>query len=197
MLVSSILGRPSATAGLRAELDETLIATANFSSNPDSDAIFASYKILSIVNEATDSLYKKKQASIPRIEQFLQRIEDWSQSLPANLRVSPESYTDLSPERNIIGKIHVSCLYYFAVTLVTRPVLISTLTSRTMTTTTTLSPLASACLDAAVYLVQTCLDAKKAGVLLGNMFIMKYVFESLRSTIIANIEPGHWCLRRG
>lgn len=167
------MGRPSATTGLRAELDETLIATANVSTGPDSDAIFASYKILSIVNEAADSLYKKKQASIARIEHFLQRIEDWSQSLPTNLRVSPESYTDLSPERNIIGKIHVSCLYYFAVTLVTRPVLISTLTSRTMTTATTLSPLASACLDAAVYLVQTCVDAKKAGALLGNMFIMK------------------------
>lgn len=199
MVVSAILGRPSATTGLRAELDDSLIAVAASTADQDSDAIFASYQILSIVNEAADVLYKRKQASIPRIEQYLRRIEDWSQALPTNLRVSQEPYRHSSPERHVIGKIHVSCLYYFAVTLVTRPILISTLTSRTMSSTATLSPLASACLDAAVYLVQTCLEAKKSELLLGNMFIMKCVileaFPS-ESLYFANTQPGHSFLQQ-
>jgi hypothetical protein len=88
-------------------------------------------------------------------------------------------------KKRTIGNIHVSCLYYFAVTLVTRPFLISTLITRpTNLQSQSMSSLdaqedssheqlSSACLDAAVYLIQTCMDAYKSDVLLANMCILK------------------------
>lgn len=176
MLVCSILGRPPATAGLRAELDASVISsycslgTQHQQSNA---SLFASYKILTIINESLDTLYGRKVASTTMVEQFLSRIEDWSQDLPSFLR-NPLTSKKSSPSRKAAtDSIHVACLYYFAITLVTRPVLISRLTSRPGAATPSSSPLASACLDAAVYLVQTCSDAHKTGLLLGNMCIMK------------------------
>ncbi|CAO2653058.1 Nn.00g024690.m01.CDS01 [Neocucurbitaria sp. VM-36] len=61
----------------------------------------------------------------------------------------------------------------FAITLVTRPVLISALTNCATRPSPQHQELASACVDAAVYLVQTCNDAFEADVLLGNMCILK------------------------
>ncbi|KAK5993046.1 putative transcriptional regulatory protein [Cladobotryum mycophilum] len=176
MLVCSLLGRPPATACLRSELENSLIDLSHDWKTHQQDSVaclFASYKILSIINESIDMLYVKKVASIALVEQFLNRIEDWSRNLPDFLRGPSGTLRGSAPEKATLGSIHVSCLYYFAVTLVTRPVLISALTSQTVAGTVSPSPLASACLDAAVYLAQTCADAHKAGLLLGNMCLMK------------------------
>ncbi|RFU78003.1 hypothetical protein TARUN_4238 [Trichoderma arundinaceum] len=176
MLVCSILGRPPATAGLRSELDASIISSYSSLATrhrQSTASLFASYKILTIIIESVDVLYGKKVASTTLVEQFLSKIEDWSQNLPSFLR-NPLTSKKSSPARKAAAdSIHIACLYYFAITLVTRPVLISRLTSRPDTATPSSSPLASACLDAAVYLVQTCSDAHKTGLLLGNMCIMK------------------------
>ncbi|KAL7939335.1 hypothetical protein V8C35DRAFT_286358 [Trichoderma chlorosporum] len=175
MLVCSILGRPPATAGLRAELDSSIITSySSFDSRHAlrTASLFASYKILTIINESVDELYGKRVASTTMVDPFLNRIEDWSKSLPSFLR-NPLASKDLPSQRAATDSIHIACLYYFAITLVTRPVLISRLTSRSHSATTSSSPMASACLDAAVYLVQTCSEAHKSGLLLGNMCILK------------------------
>ncbi|KAK4071700.1 transcriptional regulator family: Fungal Specific TF [Trichoderma aggressivum f. europaeum] len=175
MLVCSILGRPPATAGLRAELDTSIIASYQpLASRPDSRtaSLFASYKILTIINESVDALYGRKVVSTGMVESLLNKIEDWSKSLPSFLR-NPLTPKGSPSQRAATDSIHVACLYYFAITLVTRPILISRLTSRRDSATPSSSPMASACLDAAVYLVQTCSEAHKSGLLLGNMCILK------------------------
>lgn len=173
MLVCSILGRPPATAGLRAELDTNAIGSSTSPDTRSCQSLFASYHILTIINESVDALYGKQVTSTAIVEQFLSKIEDWSQKLPKFLR-SPLTSKKGSPSRKVAtDSIHIACLYYFAITLVTRPVLISNLTSRQGVASPSSSPLASACIDAAVYLVQTCSDAHKTGLLLGNMCIMK------------------------
>ncbi|KAH8121759.1 hypothetical protein LI328DRAFT_157949 [Trichoderma asperelloides] len=173
MLVCSILGRPTATAGLRAELDTTIIGSSAPLDTRNCQSLFASYSILTIVNESVEALYGKKVASAAIVEQFLTKIENWSQKLPNFLR-NPLTSKKGSPSRKVAtDSIHIACLYYFAITLVTRPILISNLTSRQGVATPSSSPMASACIDAAVYLVQTCSDAHKTGLLLGNMCIMK------------------------
>jgi hypothetical protein len=176
MLVCSILGRPPATAGLRSELDTSIIRlyeSLDVRHGQSTESLFASYNILTIINESVDVLYGKKVASTAMAEQFLSKIEDWSQKLPSFLR-NPLTSKKSSPCRKAAtDSIHIACLYYFAITLVTRPLLISRLTSSPEAVTPSSSPLASACLDAAVYLVQTCSDAHKTGLLLGNMCIMK------------------------
>lgn len=176
MLVSSILGRPPATAGLRSELEGCLGDLCKGLTTPrdqSATCLLASYRVLVIIHEGVDMVYGKKVASTALIEQILNRIEEWSDSLPDFIRRPPSSSPIITPQRATTSSIYISCLYYFAVTLVTRPVLISTLTSPSIAATPPASSLASACLDAAVYLVQTCADARRAGLLLGNMCIMK------------------------
>ncbi|KAH6609109.1 hypothetical protein Trco_002455 [Trichoderma cornu-damae] len=176
MLVCSILGRPPATAGLRSELDASIISSYGSSTarhRHGTASLFASYKILTIINESVDALYGKKVATTAVVEQFLSKIEDWSQGLPCFLR-NPFTSKESSPSRKTAtDSVHIACLYYFSITLVTRPVLISRLTSRPGAATPSSTSLASACLDAAVYLVQTCSDAHKTELLLGNMCILK------------------------
>ncbi|KAF7560207.1 hypothetical protein G7046_g3929 [Stylonectria norvegica] len=172
LLVSSILGRPPATTALRfnfksGNLDLNLAFTGTGTS------LLSSYKILLLINDIVDEIYGKKEASTARIEQLLNTLESWRRELPDSLKSPAGLSSESLPDKGITSNIHVSCLYYFAVTLVTRPILISTLTSRLALGTPLSSQLASACVDAAVYLVQTCVDAHKAGLLLGNMCILK------------------------
>lgn len=157
MLVSSILGRPPATSHLRSNITPLVQSLATDSST---ESIVASYQILSIVDDAVEKLYREGKASAASVSNFMSKMERWSASLPSGLRTSSDS-------KSTISNIHVSCLYYFAVTVVTRPILVASLNSQEP------SALATACLDAAVLLIQTCADAKSAGVLLGSMCIMK------------------------
>ncbi|CAI7665964.1 unnamed protein product [Penicillium glandicola] len=85
--------------------------------------------------------------------------------------------------------MHVACSYHFAVILVTRPFLISALSVRLARLHHSLSAgdpseevpeedqahsrLAAACIDSAVYMLQTCLEVHKSGLLLRNMCILK------------------------
>ncbi|KAK4064417.1 transcriptional regulator family: Fungal Specific TF [Trichoderma harzianum] len=158
-----------------AKLDTSIIASYQpLASRPDSRtaSLFASYKILTIINESIDALYGRKVVSTGMVESFLNKIEDWSKGLPSFLR-NPLTSKGSPSQKAATDSIHVACLYYFAITLVTRPILISRLTSRRNAATPSSSPMASACLDAAVYLVQTCSEAHKSGLLLGNMCILK------------------------
>ncbi|ATY64916.1 Fungal specific transcription factor [Cordyceps militaris] len=173
MTVSSLLGRPAATSGLRTELDESHICALAGSEDEDLAALFAVYGILSITTDVVETMYRKKVPSLALIERSFARIEDWSRAIPKGLRARLTPIVCGTPNRQDVYRLHMSCLYYFAVTLVSRPILISQLTSQPNTSATTLSPLASACLDAAVFLVQTCTDAKKLDTLFGSLCIIK------------------------
>lgn len=173
MTVSSLLGRPAATSGLRTELEESCISAFGTSSDQDSSALFAAYGILSITTDIVENLYTKRMPSVALIERAFARIEVWSRSVPKLLRTKSSSPSGSIPDRQDVCRLHISCLYYFAVTLVSRPILISQLTSQSSTSSVALSPLASACLDAAVYLVQTCVDSKRSGGLFGSTCILK------------------------
>ncbi|KAF2131461.1 hypothetical protein P153DRAFT_365047 [Dothidotthia symphoricarpi CBS 119687] len=93
-------------------------------------------------------------------------------SLYAKHRQCLASTNNQTP-KGTIGSIHISCLYHFAITLVTRPILISTFADCSVQHSPLHSQLASACLNASVYFVQACHEAYKAHILLGNMCIMK------------------------
>ena len=121
---------------------------------------------------------------------LLATLSRWSDHLPALLR-TPNFETDNLSEaqERIIGNLHVACSYHFAVILVTRPFLISTLSIRLARLHQTLSVsaagsdlqedaahsrLAAACIDSAVYMLQTCLEVHQHDLLLRNMGILKY-----------------------
>lgn len=175
MLVNSILGRPAATAGLNSDIETILEDIGQTEKTDEMARLIASHQIVSIINGIVDTLYDRKEISTSVVENLLNEIESWAQNLPSCLQSPTKRSKDsgTSFTKGAIGSVHVSCLYYFAVTLVTRPILISTLTAPPASGGLVQSQLASACLDAAVYLVQTCVDARKVNILYGNMCIMK------------------------
>ncbi|KHO02124.1 uncharacterized protein MAM_01125 [Metarhizium album ARSEF 1941] len=175
MLVNSILGRPATTGGPSSEMATILEDLSHTEQTNEMACLVASHRIVSIINGIVDVLYERKEISTSVVEDLLSEIESWSQSLPSCLRSAAKTraLSCSGITKGAIGSVHVSCLYYFAVTLVTRPILISTLTAPPASGGLVQSQLASACLDAAVYLVQTCVDARKVGILYGNMCIMK------------------------
>lgn len=182
MLCNAILGRPAATAGLHFDLKPILDSSFTSKTSPWIYLI-ASYNIVTIINTIVERVYEKKEITIPVVEQLLQEIELWSRELPKSLR-NPSGQVPAQGET--VGKVYVSCLYYFAVTLVTRPILISTLTAQQ--TGEVDSHLASACLDAAMFLIQTCVDAHRENLVSFNMCILKYVFLCLNHSLLTFIR---------
>ncbi|KAF4454887.1 hypothetical protein F53441_2680 [Fusarium austroafricanum] len=171
-LVNSLLGRPSASAQIRSA-DSKLDDVAQVGDSI-TEHLMASNKVSTIINDITDTLYDQKKVTTPIVEQFLQDIERWKRELPASVKIptgdpSPGTVTQ---QHGAIAKVYVSCLYYLAVMLVSRPFLVSALTSKGLGKGAH-SQLAAACLDAAMYLSQTCSEALNAGLLQGNMCIMK------------------------
>ncbi|KAL6922921.1 hypothetical protein FSST1_000195 [Fusarium sambucinum] len=171
-LVNSLLGRPSASAQIRSDskLDDLVQPGDRIT-----ERLMAANKVSSIINDITDTLYDQKKVTTPIVEQFLQDIERWKRHLPDSVDLPRGVSYPLRGESlqdGAIGRVHVSCLYYLAVMLVTRPFLVSTLTAKPLAKGAH-SQLAAACLDAAMYLSQTCVETLDAGQLQGNMCIMK------------------------
>lgn len=174
-LVNSILGRPATTVGIPTG-DRAFIAEIIQPGDHAADCLVSAYSILSLVDDVTSEIYDKMKISMALVEQLLQEIELWKHDLPQSARkpaTDDQMGINSSPtQTGTVGKVHVSCLYYFAVILVTRPFLISSLAGP-KSRSAPRSHLAAACLDAAMYLAQTCVEAHNAGMLRGNMCIMK------------------------
>lgn len=187
LLVSSILGRPSSTASL---LPESRMAPARMASEGADTGLVASYHLTLIIDEIVCRLYSEKAASTENADQLLTKLNRWSDGLPDTLRTSSVAVEDPDVARErIIGNMHVACAYHFAVILVTRPFLISVLSVRLARMHRTLGSalpgepleedpahtrLATACIDSAVYMIQTCREVQQSGLLLQNMCILKF-----------------------
>ncbi|KAJ5560528.1 hypothetical protein N7513_002927 [Penicillium frequentans] len=188
LLASSILGRPAATSAL--------LPGCGDRSRPTDTAgeagLLASYRLSLILNEIIGRLYGDQGASIEKAEILLAKLNRWSQHLPDSLRTPAENENPDDAQKRVIRNMHVACLYHFAVILLTRPFLISTLSVRLARLHQTLSTngtgdfpdedpvhsrLAAACIDSAVYMLQTCLEIHQSDLLLRNMCILKaFVF---------------------
>ena len=175
-LVNSILGRPAATAGVHSDLTSVFEAFNAAPKSPSTEALVAAHGIVCIINEITQKVYEKKEITVRVVEQFLDDIETWKRGLPSALGTAGLAEASSSPSSqglgSSLGNVHVSCLYYFAVALVTRPILVSGLTTKP-TFGTQPAQLAGACLDAATFLSETCSEAYRSGLLQNNMCIMK------------------------
>ncbi|PYH92670.1 Zn(II)2Cys6 transcription factor [Aspergillus ellipticus CBS 707.79] len=192
LLVSSILGRPTATAALRSEMRDSSIPYPQPESHL-SMSLVASYKISGILDEIIARMYSKEGASAEAAESLLKRLKRWSDDLPEPLVEPPSTdFDEPAARRHIIGNLHIACTYHFAVISVTRPFLISALGVRlarlhngsagrvsdeSLQDEPAHSNLATACTDSALYMIQTCSEVHRTGLLLGNMCIMKaFVF---------------------
>ncbi|RDW70516.1 Zn(II)2Cys6 transcription factor [Aspergillus mulundensis] len=186
LLVSSILGRPPATANLHSE-------PADMDSTPPTsaadDSLVASYNMTRILDEIVSRLYNEKAASTEVAESLLDKLKQWSNDLPDSLLSSPSTPQErVAAQEHIIGSLHVACAYHFAVIIVTRPFMISVLGVRlarlhqgspgiiqddALLEDPAHTRLANACVESALYMIQTCLEVHQSRLLLGNMCILK------------------------
>lgn len=176
-LVNSLLGRPATTIGILEQLDPVY---TNLISGHDHAlrCMVASYRIVSIIDEINTKLYGEQDVRPAVVEQLLQSIDTWKRDCLPSLQQSTSEIsvlqgdTSVEAQKGSVGRVHVSCLYYFAVILATRPVFISALTLQQGQKDQE-SPMSEACLDAAMFLAQTCIEALDGGLLESNMCIMK------------------------
>ncbi|KAJ6122794.1 hypothetical protein N7512_005259 [Penicillium capsulatum] len=185
LLASAILGRPAATAALHRDNRDDMHWVAT---TPAEHRLFASYKLSIIVQEVISRLYSGKAASADTANALLKKLNRWSERLPDSLRTPSQSGDSKAVQEHSVGNLHVACSYHFAVILVTRPFLISTLSIRlarlpridstdslndALQEDPAISRLATACIDSAVYMLQTCLEVYHSDLLLRNMGILK------------------------
>lgn len=132
-------------------------------------------------------LGRGNKVDIRTAEAILEDLGRWKQSLPEAIQPSASGTwgTDLSTgERQfLIAKLHMACIYYFSVLLVTRPFLIASLLGRyrsssgicspAATTNTKVSRLAQACIASAKYITEACSKSVESGVIFGSMTILQ------------------------
>jgi hypothetical protein len=178
-LINSLLGRPATTTGIHDELS-TIIGCLNPSGDPSLSNFRAVSEIVTIIDRINTELYTKRNCRPAVVEQLLQAIDGWRHnfwpSLAQGSRGATNSSVIESPRTGtgLMGIVHVSCLYYFAIILASRPVFVSTLSTH-WTPDPEEKSMCEACLDAAVYLTETCAEAHEAGLLKSNMCIVEWV----------------------
>ncbi|GLA27471.1 hypothetical protein AnigIFM63326_004680 [Aspergillus niger] len=192
LLVSSILGRPAATAALRSETDDGPIRYTLLEGHM-SMGLVASYGDSRILEEIISSMYSKEGASADLAESLLAKLKQWSDELPGPLVEPPNlDFDEPAARTHIINNLHVACIYHFAVITATRPFLVSVLgvrlarlhndstdgaSSDLLHEEAAHSNLATACIDSALYMIQTCSEVHRSELMLGNMCILKaFVF---------------------
>lgn len=164
-------------------------------------AVDASYSLLKAMDDSIYDTTDARSASPRSANLSLQSLKAWSEQVDPRLRfISTPAQTrnsDQSHHRLVIGNVHLSCLYYFTVLLVARPHLVNSLLSEERVwsgkdqeegrgipstppsmalrtrTTAEMSQVARSCLDAAVFLLETCHECLQEGFLLRNMCLLQ------------------------
>ena len=187
-MVSSFLGRPSATSQQNGKsLTESGIDVRGQSTS--SSAVDATYQLLGTLESIVDDMYRQQITSAASANHLLERLRDWSKNLhpPASQAAMSGSFGN-SDRNLVLGRMHVSCSYYFAVILITRPYLMHHLMLELLrhgdaradnfdsppksvdgSSGPEIYALAHTCEDAAVLLLNSCYEALQADMLVDNM----------------------------
>ncbi|CAI7629707.1 unnamed protein product [Penicillium glandicola] len=195
ILGSFILGKPKNLPSKQPSLIPTVIGTEE--ETHALSTFYATGQACNILEDIAETLSKDNLLHVPTAERLLERLRQWSRDLPPGIRrfshVSTSQDGDLkSTDRQaLVGSMHVSCVYYFAVILITRPYLIAYLTSRLRgkapdqlisdpdeasdinIKNNKVSKLAQVCVSSAIYMVEMCQRAKASGFDFGNLCLLK------------------------
>lgn len=188
IVCSSILGRQGSSRPLRPS-DAYAGHVAHMPSTHRALALNANHELLAVLEAIVDKMADDGKLSVDLAEHFLRLLRDWSFRLSPTLRQRPCASTTAAREA-IISNIHVAGVYYFATILVTRQFLAQhtmpqlrrhEVTIHSVDDPSTLvriAELSTACVDAAIYMVEMCREALDDELLPGNMCILKYVLNA-------------------
>jgi hypothetical protein len=143
-----------------------------------------------VLDESVRSFTEEGKLGTSAVDNFLQRLREWSHALPIQLRQRLRKDGEPNPDSReaTIGNIHVAGAYYFGVILLTRQFLVQQIMpqlrggSITSIGTTEedraaysgkAAEFAEVCVEAATYMVQMCSEAIDADIIWGNMCILK------------------------
>lgn len=147
-----------------------------------------------LVEAVVQKLRSGKVLHVPTAESLLADLRTWVHSLPPtarSLKIADKLNLTLAERQALVGNIHVSCIYYFAVMLITRPFLVAYLLSRLrgrapdhliedpeeandMTIKNNIvSKLAQVCVSSATCMADMCWKAKQSGLSFGNLCLIK------------------------
>ncbi|KAI1376815.1 hypothetical protein F4677DRAFT_445138 [Hypoxylon crocopeplum] len=191
IICSSILGRHASSTPLQS-FD---ICPSDLGQEPRHHrclALSATYELSVVLDEAVRKFAEEGKLKASAADNFLQRLRNWSHSLPTQLRQQLRNHPGSDVNANFreltIGNIHVAGAYYFGVILVTRPFLVQQIMPQLRgRPAPPIEPLeedraaysgkaaefSQACVEAATYMVEMCSEAIDTSAIWGNMCILK------------------------
>lgn len=152
-------------------------------------AIHAVATACSLLDEIIQTLGGVNKIDILQAEEALVKLRSWSRALPSDIRqfTCHDGFCATSADRQFaVGILHVSCLYYFTVILVTRPFLTAELVGRLkpqargpsthpieQVRASKVSKLSQVCLTSALFMAEICDKYASSGLLIGNLVFVK------------------------
>lgn len=154
-------------------------------------------KACNILDHIVDTLGKNNDIlHVPTAEELLRQLRQWSRELPEHIRRIPvkcDLNATLQPadRQALLGSLHISCVHYFAVMLITRPFLVAYLVSRlrgkapdnlisdpdegsdASIKNSKVSRLAQVCVSSATDMVDTCVKAKNCSFTFRNLSLLE------------------------
>ncbi|KAL2826774.1 hypothetical protein BJY01DRAFT_262219 [Aspergillus pseudoustus] len=200
VLASFILGRPKDLPLMRHAITETKSPNPEEVGQHAQPAFGAMVQVCNLLADIVDCQRKSTGLlHVPSAETQLFRLRQWSGTLPENLRhFSPTAssqeqgnYLEPSDRQALMSAMHISCVYYFAVILITRPFLVAYLISRLRgkapynlisdpdeasdinIKNSKVSGLAQVCVSSSLYMVDMCVKAKAANFTFGNLCLLE------------------------
>lgn len=201
---NAVLGRPSSTILLHDSSPTDPNRTEVTPTDHRLLALEASFYLCAIFDLISQALTNTNTSLDENTaEGYLSKLRAWAQALPEELRQGMrregrDGVPEWTHRERTIGNIHVACSYYFAVVLVTRPLIVATILPKLQELRGTTvggkpspppppSPAATgpgsrgekarelshAGIEAAMLLIQTCHDASTWDILLGNMCVLQ------------------------
>lgn len=181
ILVNTILGRPTSFSPPHSSTDEK----SSTKPNEPTTILDATYQLSMMIEEFTAPTKGDPSSNLGIAEKKLQRIRTRMNSFPNKYRsIKVSDLTSVQPDElaGMIGNVHLACVYYFAVILISRPYLMTSIVTRMRSESSAQAPpkvaaessqMAEACVDAAIFLATMAKGALNAGILLSNMCILK------------------------
>jgi hypothetical protein len=130
-VVTSILGREPAsllTHPGHANFDQMMHTRQRNTPDP---ALQASYQLSWLINDVMSNFYQRETVTIEAAQLYMEKIDIWLENLDESLSLNDKpSVVEPEAWAQVIGSLHVSCFYHFAVTLICRPFLIQQLRRR-------------------------------------------------------------------
>ncbi|KAL2824861.1 hypothetical protein BDW59DRAFT_172595 [Aspergillus cavernicola] len=197
ILSSFILGKPKNLPTIRLGVVEVKIAREE--RNRYSSSMFTTItNACDLLEGIVDTMVKNNNIlHVPTAQSLLRQLPQWSRALPLNIQQLWSTFQqhghDLrdSDRQSLMGILHISCVYYFTAILITRPFMVAYLMSRLRgkapdhlindpdqasdinLKNNEVSRLGQVCVSSAIYMVDTCINARDVGFRFRNFCLLE------------------------